>query len=89
LTLSLECTQYFSQVYFTAISKRWPTTGNPAPIEVQDAIHYMTDEAPKAVIKLENYEMLFSRTTDGKMYQRAFGGQSLRYGKGGCYIFFL
>lgn len=49
----------------------------------QDAIHYMTQEAPKAVIELENYGMPFSRTTDGKIYQRAFGGQSLKFGKGG------
>uniref|UniRef100_R4WJV3 Succinate dehydrogenase [ubiquinone] flavoprotein subunit, mitochondrial n=1 Tax=Riptortus pedestris TaxID=329032 RepID=R4WJV3_RIPPE len=49
----------------------------------QDAIHYMTREAPKAVIELENYGMPFSRTSDGKIYQRAFGGQSLKYGKGG------
>uniref|UniRef100_A0A1A9ZI22 Succinate dehydrogenase [ubiquinone] flavoprotein subunit, mitochondrial n=1 Tax=Glossina pallidipes TaxID=7398 RepID=A0A1A9ZI22_GLOPL len=49
----------------------------------QDAIHYMTCEAPKAVIELENYGMPFSRTPDGKIYQRAFGGQSLKFGKGG------
>lgn len=49
----------------------------------QDAIHYMTREAPKAVIELENYGMPFSRTQDGKIYQRAFGGQSLKFGKGG------
>ncbi|XP_018917254.1 succinate dehydrogenase [ubiquinone] flavoprotein subunit, mitochondrial [Bemisia tabaci] len=49
----------------------------------QDAIHYMTREAPKAVIELENYGMPFSRTKDGKIYQRAFGGQSLNFGKGG------
>lgn len=49
----------------------------------QDAIHYMTKEAPKAVIELENYGMPFSRTNDGKIYQRAFGGQSYKYGKGG------
>lgn len=49
----------------------------------QDAIHYMTQEAPKAVIELENYGMPFSRTQDGKIYQRAFGGQSLKFGKGG------
>ena len=40
-------------------------------------------EAPKAVIELENYGLPFSRTDDGKIYQRAFGGQSLDYGKGG------
>ncbi|CAG9773907.1 unnamed protein product [Ceutorhynchus assimilis] len=49
----------------------------------QDAIHYMTREAPKAVIELENTGMPFSRTTEGKIYQRAFGGQSLKFGKGG------
>lgn len=49
----------------------------------QDAIHYMTREAPKAVIELENYGMPFSRTEEGKIYQRGFGGQSYDYGKGG------
>jgi len=49
----------------------------------QDAIHYMAREAPKAVIELENYGMPFSRTPEGKIYQRAFGGQSYKYGKGG------
>ncbi|KAG9511405.1 Succinate dehydrogenase [ubiquinone] flavoprotein subunit, mitochondrial, partial [Fragariocoptes setiger] len=49
----------------------------------QDAIHYMTREAPTAVIELENYGMPFSRTQDGKIYQRAFGGQSYNFGKGG------
>jgi succinate dehydrogenase (ubiquinone) flavoprotein subunit len=49
----------------------------------QDAIHYMTKEAPAAVIELENYGMPFSRTPEGKIYQRAFGGQSYQYGKGG------
>ncbi|XP_035659178.1 succinate dehydrogenase [ubiquinone] flavoprotein subunit, mitochondrial-like [Branchiostoma floridae] len=49
----------------------------------QDAIHYMTEEAPQAVIELENMGMPFSRTEDGKIYQRAFGGQSYDYGKGG------
>ncbi|MEE6465530.1 hypothetical protein FKM82_006580 [Ascaphus truei] len=49
----------------------------------QDAIHYMTEQAPASVIELENYGMPFSRTEEGKIYQRAFGGQSLKYGKGG------
>jgi len=49
----------------------------------QDAIAYMTKEAPQAVIELENYGMPFSRTDEGKIYQRAFGGQSYNYGKGG------
>jgi len=49
----------------------------------QDAIHYMCREAPKAVRELEEFGMPFSRTEDGKIYQRAFGGQSLEFGKGG------
>ena len=49
----------------------------------QDAIHYMCREAPRAVLELESYGLPFSRTEDGKIYQRAFGGQSLNYGKGG------
>ena len=49
----------------------------------QDTIHFMTKEAPQAVLELESYGMPFSRTGDGKIYQRAFGGQSIDYGKGG------
>ena len=49
----------------------------------QDAIHYMCREAPRTVIELEHFGLPFSRTKDGKIYQRAFGGQSLNYGKGG------
>lgn len=49
----------------------------------QNAIHYMTREAPAAVYELENYGMPFSRTEEGRIYQRAFGGQSLNFGKGG------
>ncbi len=49
----------------------------------QDAIHYMCKEAPQSVIELEHYGVPFSRTEDGKIYQRAFGGQSQKFGKGG------
>jgi len=49
----------------------------------QDAIHYMCREAPAAVLELESFGLPFSRTDDGKIYQRAFGGQSLEFGKGG------
>lgn len=49
----------------------------------QDAIHYMTREAPKAIIELENFGMPFSRNSEGRIYQRAFGGQSIEFGKGG------
>lgn len=49
----------------------------------QNAIHYMCREAPRSVYELESYGMPFSRDEHGKIYQRAFGGQSLNYGKGG------
>ncbi|SCZ93701.1 BZ3500_MvSof-1268-A1-R1_Chr6-3g08831 [Microbotryum saponariae] len=49
----------------------------------QDAVHYMCREAPNSVLELENYGLPFSRTKEGKIYQRAFGGQSLKFGKGG------
>ncbi|KAL7413710.1 succinate dehydrogenase [Mrakia frigida] len=49
----------------------------------QDAIHYMCREAPKSVLELEHFGLPFSRTPEGKIYQRAFGGQSLKFGKGG------
>jgi len=49
----------------------------------QDAIQHMCRMAPKVVLELESFGLPFSRTEDGKIYQRAFGGQSLKYGKGG------
>jgi len=49
----------------------------------QDAIHYMTKEAPQSIYELENYGVPFSRNEEGRIYQRAFGGQSKEYGKGG------
>ena len=49
----------------------------------QDAIQYMCKNAPETVIELEQMGMPFSRTDEGKIYQRAFGGQSLKFGKGG------
>ncbi len=51
----------------------------------QDAIEYMTKNAPAAVYELEHYGVPFSRTEDGRIYQRAFGGQSLEYGKTQAY----
>lgn len=48
----------------------------------QDAIEYMCREAIPAIIELEHYGVPFSRTEDGKIYQRAFGGMSIHYGKG-------
>eukprot|EP00009_Paramoeba_aestuarina_P002315 CAMPEP_0201522258 /NCGR_PEP_ID=MMETSP0161_2-20130828/16621_1 /ASSEMBLY_ACC=CAM_ASM_000251 /TAXON_ID=180227 /ORGANISM="Neoparamoeba aestuarina, Strain SoJaBio B1-5/56/2" /LENGTH=629 /DNA_ID=CAMNT_0047921045 /DNA_START=15 /DNA_END=1904 /DNA_ORIENTATION=+ len=49
----------------------------------QDAIQYMCREAPNTVYELEHYGVPFSRTDEGKIYQRAFGGQSLDFGRGG------
>ena len=48
----------------------------------QDAIEYLCKNAPKAVLELENYGVPFSRTEDGKIYQRAFGGMTKNYGEG-------
>jgi succinate dehydrogenase / fumarate reductase flavoprotein subunit len=48
----------------------------------QDAIEYMCKEAPSAVIELEHYGVPFSRTEDGRIYQRPFGGMTTNYGKG-------
>ncbi len=51
----------------------------------QDAIEYMTKNAPAAVYELEHYGVPFSRTPEGRIYQRAFGGQSTDYGKNQAY----
>ncbi len=48
----------------------------------QDSIEYLCKEAPKAVIELEKYGVPFSRTEDGKIYQRPFGGMTKNYGNG-------
>ena len=48
----------------------------------QNAIAHMCNEAPEAVIELEHLGVPFSRTTEGKIYQRAFGGMTTEYGKG-------
>ena len=48
----------------------------------QDSIEYLCKEAPAAVIELERYGVPFSRTEDGKIYQRPFGGMTKNYGNG-------
>ena len=48
----------------------------------QDAIEYLCSNAPKAVIELEEYGMPFSRTAEGKIYQRPFGGHLTNNGEG-------
>jgi len=48
----------------------------------QDAIEYLCRNAPEAVYELEHFGLPFSRTEDGKIYQRAFGGMTSNYGKG-------
>jgi len=49
----------------------------------QDAIEYMCSEGPQAVFELEHMGLPFSRTEEGRIYQRPFGGQSKNFGKGG------
>jgi succinate dehydrogenase / fumarate reductase flavoprotein subunit len=48
----------------------------------QDAIEYMCREAAPAVIELEHFGVPFSRTEDGRIYQRPFGGMTTHYGEG-------
>jgi len=48
----------------------------------QDAVEYMCKEAISAVIELEHYGVPFSRTEEGRIYQRPFGGMTTHYGKG-------
>jgi succinate dehydrogenase / fumarate reductase flavoprotein subunit len=50
----------------------------------QDAIEYMCSEAPAAILELEHYGVPFSRTKEGKIYQRPFGGMTKEYGEGGA-----
>jgi len=49
----------------------------------QDAIEYMCSEGPQTVFELEHMGLPFSRTDNGRIYQRPFGGQSKNFGKGG------
>ena len=49
----------------------------------QDAIEYMCSEGPQTVFELEHMGLPFSRTENGRIYQRPFGGQSKDYGRGG------
>jgi len=48
----------------------------------QDAIEYLCRNAPAAVVELEHWGMPFSRTEEGKIYQRPFGGMTTHFGKG-------
>ena len=48
----------------------------------QDAIEYMVREAPKAVYELEHFGVPFSRTEEGRIYQRPFGGMTTEFGEG-------
>ena len=48
----------------------------------QDAIEYMCSQAPAAVVELEHFGVPFSRTEEGKIYQRAFGGMTTHFGEG-------
>ena len=47
-----------------------------------DAMEYLAREAPKAVYELEHYGVPFSRTEEGKIYQRPFGGHTTEFGEG-------
>ena len=47
-----------------------------------DAMEYLAREAPRAIYELEHYGVPFSRTADGKIYQRPFGGHTTKFGEG-------
>ena len=47
-----------------------------------DAMEYLAREAPKAVYELEHYGVPFTRTEDGRIYQRPFGGHTTEFGEG-------
>ena len=49
----------------------------------QEAIEYMTSVGPEAIFELEHMGLPFSRTEEGRIYQRPFGGQSKNFGEGG------
>ena len=49
----------------------------------QDAIEYMCSVGPQAVFELDHMGLPFSRTEEGRIYQRPFGGQSKNFGEGG------
>ena len=48
----------------------------------QDAIEYLCRNAPEAVYELEHFGVPFSRTEEGKIYQRPFGGMTTNFGEG-------
>ena len=48
----------------------------------QDSIEYMCKNAVESIIELEHFGVPFSRTEEGKIYQRPFGGMTTEYGKG-------
>jgi succinate dehydrogenase / fumarate reductase flavoprotein subunit len=48
----------------------------------EDCVNYMCENAPQAITNLERMGVVFSRSKDGKIYQRAYGGQSKNFGKG-------
>ena len=52
----------------------------------QDAIEYMCREAVQSVIELEHFGVPFSRTKEGKIYQRPFGGMTTEFGTGQSFI---
>ncbi len=49
----------------------------------EDAVNFMCERAPAAIVELEQMGMPFTRAEDGKIYQRAYGGQRTEFGKGG------
>ncbi|MGR3323108.1 MAG: succinate dehydrogenase flavoprotein subunit [Pseudooceanicola sp.] len=60
----------------------YDTVKGPDWLGDTDAMEYLAREAPKAVYELEHYGVPFSRTEEGKIYQRPFGGHTTEFGEG-------
>jgi len=67
------------------ITKVFPTRSHAVAAQggINGALANMTRLVPEFIIELESFGLPFSRTAKGKIYQRAFGGQSLKFGEGG------
>jgi len=66
-----------------SFSRYLPSYIFPTPLSQTRYSHLLRLYPASTVLELEHFGLPFSRTKEGKIYQRAFGGQSLKYGKGG------
>src|SRR6266568_4956477 len=71
-------------LHTACISKVFPTRSHTVAAQggISDAIEYLCRHAPAAVYELEHWGVPFSRTEDGRIYQRPFGGMTTHFGQG-------